>query len=84
MKQIISSLLDRYQCADGNTRLHLYLQYPELRTEFFEIDRSDLCRKQEDRTRNAGCISTVQKSYLFGVMAGCMRRLCRGPVRRAT
>ena len=84
MKQSISGLLDRYRCADANTRLHLYLQYPELRAEFFEIDRSDLCRKQEDLTRSARCISTVQKSHFFGVMAGCMRRLCRGPERRAT
>ena len=42
MKQSISGLLDRYRCADWNTRLHLYLQYPELRTEFIEIDRIDL------------------------------------------
>ena len=84
MKQNISGLLDRYRCADWNTRLHLYLQYPDLRAEFIEIDRIDLCRKQEDRTRNARCISTVQKSHFFGVMAGCMRRLCRGPERRTT
>ena len=84
MKQNISSLLDRYREADWNTRLHLYLQYPDLRDEFIEIDRVDLCREQEDRTRSAGCISTVQKSHFFGVMAGCMRRLCRGPEQRAT
>ena len=84
MKQSISGLLDRYRCADGNTRLHLYLQYPELRTEFFEMDRSDLCREQEDCRRSAGCCSTVQKRHFFGVMAGCMRRLCHGPERRPT
>jgi hypothetical protein len=61
MKQSISGLLDRYRCADGNTRLHLYLQYPDLRTEFIEIDRIDLSRKQEERTRSARCISTVQR-----------------------
>ena len=84
MKQSMSGLMDRYRCADGNTRLHLYLQYPELRTEFFEIDRSDLCRKQEDHMRSVKCISAVPKSHFFGVMSGCMRRLCRGPERRAT
>ncbi len=62
MKQSISGLMDRYRAADGNTRLHLYLQYPELRAEFIEIDRSDLGRKQEDRSRSAGCTSTVQKA----------------------
>ena len=84
MKQSISGLLDRYRYADGNTRLHLYLQYPDLRIEFIEIDRSDLCRKREDHVRSAKCISAVPKSHFFGVMAGCMRRLCRGPERRAT
>ena len=84
MKQRISGLHDRYRCADGNTRLHLYLQYPDLRTEFIEIDRIDLGRKEADRTDSARCISMVQKSRFFGVMAGCMRRFCRGPERRAT
>ena len=84
MKQSISGLIDRYRCADGNTRLHLYLQYPELRGEFFEIDRSDLWRKQEDRRDSARCCSMVQKNNFFGVMAGCMRRLCRVPERRTT
>ena len=84
MKQSMSGLMDRYRCADGNTRLHLYLQYPELRTEFFEIDRIDLCRKQVDLTRSARCCSTVQKSRFFGIMAGCMGRLCHGPERRTT
>jgi hypothetical protein len=84
MKHVISGLMDRYRDADGNTRLHLYLQYPELRTEFFEIDRIDLCRKPEDRTRSARCCSTVQKGRFFGIMAGCMGRLCRGPERRTT
>jgi hypothetical protein len=84
MKQSISGLMDRYRDADGNTRLHLYLQYPELRTEFFEIDRIDLRRKQEDRRRSARCISTVRRGNFFGVMAGCMRRLRRGPERRTT
>ncbi len=84
MKHSISGLLDRYRDADGNTRLHLYLQYPELRAEFFEIDRSDLCRKQEDSTRSTRCVSAVRRSSFFGLTAGCMRRLCRGPERRAT
>jgi hypothetical protein len=84
MNQSISGLFDGYRCADWNTRLHLYLQYPELRTEFIEIDRSDLCRKQEDHMRRDRCISTVRRGNFFGVMAGCMRRLCRGPERRTT
>lgn len=84
MKRSMSDLMDRYRDASGNTRLHLYLQYPELRAEFIEIDRSDLCRKKGDRTRSDGCSSEVRKRPFFGAMAGCMGKLCCGPERRAT
>jgi len=84
MNQSISGLLDRYRCGDWNTRLNLYLQHRDLRVEFIEIDRSDLCRIEEDHIHSAGYLSAVPKSCFFGVMAGCMRRLCRGPEQRAT
>ena len=75
MNQNICGLLDRYREADWNTRLDLYLQHPDLRGEFIKIDRSDHCRKWEDRMRSVRGISTVQTSRLSGVMAGCMRRI---------
>jgi len=53
MKQHIYGLLDRYREADWNTRLDLYLQYPDLRGEFLEIDRDGLCREWEDRVHCA-------------------------------
>jgi len=84
MKHGISGLLGRYRRGDWNTRLNLYLQYPDLRVEFIEIDRSDLCRNEEGQMRSAGYLSAVPKGSFFGVMAGCMRRFCRGPEQRTT
>gem|GEM_PF-3746939 len=82
MKQNMGGLLERYRDADGNTRLNLYLQYRDLRTEFIEVDRCDLCRNQEDHIRHTGCCARVQKNHYFAPLAGCMRRLCRGLERR--
>jgi len=42
MKQTTNDLLDDYRDADLTKRLHLYLQFPELRTEFIEMDRNEL------------------------------------------
>jgi len=42
MQWTTSDLLDDYRHADFFKRLHLYLQYPELRPEFAEMDRNEL------------------------------------------
>ena len=35
-------IVSEYQGADFNRRLHLYLQYPQLRSEFILIDQKEL------------------------------------------
>ena len=42
MQRTTGDLLDDYRRADFSKRLHLYLQYRELRHEFIEIDRNEL------------------------------------------
>ena len=42
MRRTKSDLLDEYRHADFSKRLHLYMQYPELRSEFIETDRNEL------------------------------------------
>ena len=32
---------DRYRQADFNDRLHIYLQFPELRDDFLDIDQNE-------------------------------------------
>ncbi len=40
MSMTTRDLLEEYRHAGLNRRLHLYLQYPDLRPEFTEMDRS--------------------------------------------
>ena len=35
-------IFENYKSNDFNGRLHMYLQYPELRNDFIEIDRSEM------------------------------------------
>ena len=49
MKRTTSDLLDEYKHADLTKRLHLYLQYPELRPEFIETDRNELRSGEPER-----------------------------------
>ncbi|HKI47780.1 MAG TPA: hypothetical protein VKA69_00520 [Desulfobacteria bacterium] len=42
MKRTMNDLLDDYRDADFTKRLHLYLQFPELRLQFIEMDRNEL------------------------------------------
>lgn len=41
MSRNTNNLLDEYRYADHTKRLHLYLQYPELRPEFALIERNE-------------------------------------------
>jgi len=38
-------VIDEYRGADFTRRLHIYLQFPRLRSEFMAIDLNDLNRK---------------------------------------
>lgn len=38
-------VIDEYRGADFTRRLHIYLQFPRLRSEFMAIDRNDLNHK---------------------------------------
>jgi hypothetical protein len=39
MTNHLEEIYDRYRKADFMGRLHIYLQFPELRDDFLEIDR---------------------------------------------
>ena len=45
MQWTTSDFLNDYRHADFSKRLHLYLQYRELRHEFIEIDRNEIPQK---------------------------------------
>ena len=37
----LEEIYDRYRKADFTDRLNIYLQFPELRNEFFEIEQNE-------------------------------------------
>ena len=47
-----------YKAADFNERLHIYMQFPQLRSEFIAIDRNeanvDLCAATTGLRRSRG------------------------------
>jgi hypothetical protein len=70
-----NDLLEEYRCADFNKRLHLYLQYPGLRQEFLEIDRSDLQREAPDNVPGLECFPKIRVGTCFNPKARWVRRL---------
>lgn len=42
MSRTMNSFLDEYRYADMTKRLYLFLQYPELRFEFAQIEQSEV------------------------------------------
>jgi len=54
-------VIDEYRGADFTRRLHIYLQFPDLRSEFIAIDRSNLKyqRYRNDPDKNFSPASPV-------------------------
>ena len=42
MNENYNGITAKYREADFNNRLNMYLQYPQLRSDFIRIDRKDL------------------------------------------
>ena len=75
MNQSHDSILAAYKNADFNHRLHIYLQYPRLRSEFFEIDREDLKADASNRAKCSLHSLTTQLNELIGSAASSVKRL---------
>ncbi|MBP1739656.1 MAG: hypothetical protein H6Q48_1949 [Deltaproteobacteria bacterium] len=75
MEWTAKDLLDEYSRADFSKRLNLYLQYPEARSEFMEIDRKGL-RVESLRVRHQSTDSPmIRVGALFSLAAWRMKRL---------
>jgi hypothetical protein len=57
-------VIDEYRGADFTRRLHIYLQFPDLRSEFMAIDQSDLkCQRyRNDADHNFSAAAPVCES----------------------
>ena len=78
MKGTTGGLLEDYSQADFTRRLHLFLEYPDLRTEFMQIDR-----KASATGQHAAKGSDTQKTRRdclwprFLLLPGLQKRYCR-------
>ena len=75
MIEHIHRVLANYQKTDFNGRLNLYLQYPELRAQFMEIDQSE---QKEQLGGRSGLFRNSQATgliALLGTSITCVRRL---------
>ena len=75
MNESHDRILATYKNADFNHRLHIYLQYPGLRSEFFEIDQKDL---KADASKTAKCSLnslTTQLNELIGSAVNRFKRI---------
>jgi len=77
MNRMTGSLLEDYRQADFTKRLHLFLEYPDLRADFTEIERQAAAPgqsavKQAD-TPKADRACTRPRFFLPGLQ----RRFCR-------
>lgn len=75
MRWTISNPLDEYRRADFPKRLHLYLQYRDLRSEFVEMDRNGLHRETPNSRPRHKCFSVICGGTLSHLPGGCVKRL---------
>jgi hypothetical protein len=72
------SLLEGYRKADFTKRLHLFLEYPELRTEFTQIERGASASGQRAvKQSDAPKTCRVRRWPRFLLLPGFQKRCCR-------
>ncbi len=77
MQRTTSDFLDEYRHAGFSKRLHLYLQYRELRYEFIEIDRNELPPATHACKPECKRLPRSRNRVFFWLMSGFVKRYCR-------
>jgi len=76
MIESYDKIISEYRGADFDRRLHMYLQFPPLRSEFILIDRNDLNRDlSADFKFSRNSLADKVNSVLSLVAVGA-RKLC--------
>jgi hypothetical protein len=75
MTQSQEQIIAEYRDADFNRRLHMYLQFPPLRSRFMAIDQSDLNDQPLGHAAGRSSALTALVSLLFSAAAGFVKRL---------
>ena len=75
MTGIHDKIMAEYRDADFNRRLHMYLQFPRLRSEFILIDRRNLNAESPAGLTSPRFSLAARMSILLGSAAGCFKKL---------
>ena len=78
MKGTTEGLLEGYKQADFTARLHLFLEYPDLRAEFMQIDREAPAPGQRAVKRSDNPKTRRDCTWpRFLLLHGLQKRYCR-------
>ena len=76
MTESYDKILSEYRGADFDRRLHMYLQFPPLRSEFILIDRDDLNRDLSAGFKFRRNSLAAKMSSVLSLVAVAARKLC--------
>ena len=75
MTENYDKITAEYRDADFNHRLSLYLQYPQLRSDFILIDQNDLTSDLSTGSRLRENFPLAQISMVLGLVAGSAKKI---------
>ena len=75
MTQNHDPVIVEYRDADFNRRIHMYLQFPHLRSAFILIDQNDKITDESTGFKLGRNPLAAQLSVLFCSAAGCAKRI---------
>ena len=75
MTGIHDKIIAEYGAADFNRRLHMYLQFPELRSKFISIDQDNRGAELAAGFPSSGFSPAARLAVLLGAAAGCVKKL---------
>lgn len=74
MTENYDKIIAEYRDADFDHRLSLYLQYPQLRSDFILIDQNDLTSDLSTGSRLRENFPLAQISMVLGLVAGSAKK----------
>ena len=75
MNESYHDITAKYREADFNNRLNMYLQYPQLRSDFIRIDRKDLETDLFAGLKSHQKIALAQISMVLGLVTTLTKKI---------
>ena len=75
MTGIDDKIIVEYRDADFNRRLHMYLQFPRLRSDFISIDQRNLYAEMPAGFTSPRLSLAARMTVLLSLAGGCVKKL---------